>query len=280
MPSTSRRHTFRPRRPRGFTLIELLVVIAIIALLIGILLPALSAARDAARLTKCLANMQQIGTASQAFAVDYDGRLPYNDRAGPGGGTSWDDWLGEYDGRNLSPDDLNSSSLSDTDGVSDIYACPMDDVERVILTSTGIPSPRTYQLTWGKPERDGQDLWAVGIHISGRGPLNGESRETADQPNSGEMWSATLDDIRNASGTLYMGENAFDENLLGRSDDSALDPRHATVYATAPFGPTPHDEVMNLAYTDGHAETGLLEDTIEGHTGNDFTGTSWDIFAR
>jgi prepilin-type N-terminal cleavage/methylation domain-containing protein len=56
---------------RGFTLIELLVVVAIIALLISILLPSLSRAREQARISKCLANLKSMGTAAQTYLNDH-----------------------------------------------------------------------------------------------------------------------------------------------------------------------------------------------------------------
>ena len=64
------------RKPRAFTLIELLVVIAIIALLVGILLPALASARNSAKAVACSARLQQLGIALTGYLNDSRDALP------------------------------------------------------------------------------------------------------------------------------------------------------------------------------------------------------------
>src|SRR5258706_1198913 len=82
-------------RPRAFTLVELLVVIGIIALLISILLPSLSKARENAVKVQCSSNLRQWGIGLAQYFANNKGYFPYNGRAippnwlDPGKDTSW-----------------------------------------------------------------------------------------------------------------------------------------------------------------------------------------------
>lgn len=75
-------------RRNAFTLVELLVVMAILALLLGILLPALSAALEAGRTSKCASNLRQFGIAMKLYLKDNDGVFPPHRLAKNADGTS------------------------------------------------------------------------------------------------------------------------------------------------------------------------------------------------
>jgi len=84
----------------GFTLIELLIVVGILSILAGLLLPVFAAAREAARTTRCLANLRQLGGAILLYIQDYDQLFPYAldplDRHFPEQWRGWrNPWTGE-----------------------------------------------------------------------------------------------------------------------------------------------------------------------------------------
>ncbi len=103
MPRTHTTYRLQFIARKAFTLIELLVVISIIALLIGILLPALGLARDAARSSVSLSNVRQMGIAISAYSAESKDYLPIHSSSGSVGHpayasprTRWPDHLFTY----------------------------------------------------------------------------------------------------------------------------------------------------------------------------------------
>ncbi len=110
---------------KGFTLIELLVVIAIIAVLVSLLLPALSTAREYARTTVCQSNLRMLGNFFLFYAHDYGDFVATN--AVRPGGSRWYDILNTY--RETSRDVISLNKVS---------ICPSNAIPSTLLETTWV----------------------------------------------------------------------------------------------------------------------------------------------
>lgn len=174
MSTTSLPRRRRLTQPPAFSLVELLAVIAIIGVLVGLLLPAIQAAREAARRCSCLNHLKQIGVATQLFH-DIHQTLPppkvLQGRGGlvavTGGGKSADQFstLGSvfvlllpyleennrYENYDLSTSVKHSDNLDITGKPIDLYLCPSMAVPRdVPMTGCDeVLAPGSYMISVG-----------------------------------------------------------------------------------------------------------------------------------
>lgn len=229
-------------KKKFFTLIELLIVISIIAILAGMLLPALSMARDRARTIQCAGNLKQLSMGILQYAIDSRDFYPHIPNPEPTGEPMliWDDLINEYAPVPRLTQTEKEARFVKIRGRANAYLCPSD---RSGVSAYGADFyRRTYALTRGTANPAEYEKYP-GIYGAGAAIRQGE--------------------VRFPSQTFAIVEMASDTNTLGYTSNASV--QNAAKQWTG--NPKLHGIYRyNYAYADGHVG---LKNSREG----DLSGT-------
>jgi len=231
---------------RGFTLIELLVVISIIALLVGLLIPALSKARRSAQTMQCLSNVRQIETAHWAYVIDEDGRIM---QVGlPHGSTTYQEqgaWIHTLK-RYYAADLLLRSPVDDSPHWEDPGS------------GGGVPVPPTA-------DRFRRTSYGVNNFLSTQtAPWGGPYKKLEHVPQP----AATVHVLMMAfEGEFAGSDHPHVENWVSNIPVQAA--RHVQIHAHG-GPPRSYDSVSNWGFLDGHAATLTFREVFVDFTDNHF----------
>ncbi|MBN1554010.1 MAG: prepilin-type N-terminal cleavage/methylation domain-containing protein, partial [Phycisphaerae bacterium] len=228
------------RIARGFTLIELLVVIAIISLLVSILLPSLTKAKQLAQETVCMSNQRNCGTATHMYMGDHDEQImlfcddvQYY--------ATWSEWLkvsGLISGWDIARCPTQKPFRDD-----DLPAGAQEVDVRFYCYGARI-SEYMYPVNPGGGPRKGYRMYAPYGGIPG--------------PNN-KILAFQTDEIDNPSRHIHLADSAFGLDSTSRGYQS-WDLRSLFTYLAPGGAHFRHNDNCNLWFLDGHVEAAAVEE--------------------